>query len=313
MKLNFSLRAIAMTFLILWFFVLATPVQAQVVVQPDDPEEYPWLYFLDMAEFEAYVNSISEMSDEELDAQEDLLGFYSMRRAMNFEGNPLVGDDMVNEEKIDFVEDDYLATTLNPDGLCQIGFDLVVVCQDIVYRVPEDQQDVIDSLDLFATEIPPDLPPGVEAYLIERIEGTTTVEEMEGAFILATKKATCINNYKSRHRLKGRAWMTSWGYYASVGAKTKSQKKKKFLWWKYWKNKKVDWVKVYYHFFYTVSPSGATLSGTATRTRYNKSTVRVVVGIFVGWGVLINGTISSTHDLKNGTYTPQCVVRIPKP
>jgi hypothetical protein len=311
-KFKLSLRTVAMTVLVLWLFVLAIPGHAQVLVQ-DDPDEYPWLSFVDMAEFETYMNSLLDMSDDELDVHEDSLNFYSMRRAMNEEGNPQVGNDVVYEEQDNFVEDDYLASALNPRGILQIGFDVIVVCQDIVYRVPEDQTGVIDSLDFFAEAIPPDLPPGVEAYLIERIEGTITEEQMEGAVVLATKKAKCTNEYVSKHRLKGRAWMTSWRFYASVGAKTKSQKKKKFLWWKYWKSKKVEWVKVYYHYYYTVSPSGSTLSGQVTRTRYNASSTRAVIGIYVGWGVLVNGTISSIHDLKNGTYTPQCVVRIPKP
>ena len=239
MKFKLSLGTVTATVLVLWLFVLAVPDHLQVLVHGDSDED-PWLAFTDMVEFETYMNSIKDMSDDELDMHLDSLNFYSIRRAMDDDGNPQVGNDVVYEDQDNFVEDDYLASVLNPGGILQIGFDVIVVCQDIVYRFPEDQTAVIDDLDLFAEAIPPDLPPGVDAYLIERIESTIMEEQAEGAFILATKKAKCTNQYMSKHRLKGRAWMTSWCFYASVGAKTYNQKQKKFLWWKWWKGKRVE-------------------------------------------------------------------------
>jgi hypothetical protein len=298
---------ILMIFFAAWLFAAAVPGYSQVIVQPD-PDEYPWLSFETMTDFQLYMESIIGMSDDDLDAFEETTGFYSMRQAMQCTGSPLVGDDLDNVEFDEFIEDPYLTLSVNPSGIVEIENWLLVITRHIVYRVPEGQHGDIDDLDLFAEIIPPTLPPGVEAYMIERVEAG--IEGLDEATV-QSGFSTCTNNYASKRRLKGRAWIINWFFYASAGSTSYSEKKVKFLWWKRWRRKRVEWVKVHLDYNITSNPGGNNKSGSVNNTRYNASSATQVVESRFGWNVSITGSISAIHSLKNGGYLPTCVVRIP--
>jgi hypothetical protein len=313
MNFKRSLVHSLVTFFAVLFFVAAIQGYAVTVIQ-DNPDEDPRLFFTSMTEFDTYMDSIIEMSDEELDIQENSLNFYSMRKAMEESGNPQVGNDVEFVEYEDFVEDPYLASVLNRKGIIQIGTDVIVVTQYVVYRVPEIEMALIDSLDLFAMEVPPVLPGSIEGYLIEREEGLPyTLALTEGAMIQAGGNSYCYNNYASKRRLKGRTWITNWRFYASAGARAKSQQQKKILWWKRWMAKTVTYVQVYIQYYLTVLPVGTNVSGTTARIRYNASSATHIAAKASGWGVAITGTISSTLSLNNSGTIASCVVRLPTP
>ena len=313
MKIKRSLKHGLMTLFTVLFFMAAFQGYAVTVVQ-DNPDEDPRLFFTSMAEFDAYMDSIIEMSDDELEIQENSLNFYSMRKSMEENGNPRVGNDAEFVEYEEFVEDPYLASALNPKGIIHIGTDVIVVTQYVVYRVPETEMALIDSLDLFAVEVPPVLPGSIEGYLIEREEALPyTLALTEGAMIQAGGNSYCYNYYASKRRLKGRTWITNWKFYASAGAWAKSQQQKKILWWKWWKSKKVTYVQVYIQHYLTILPAGTNVSGSTARIRYNASSATHISAKASGWGVAITGTISSTLSLNNSGTIASCVVRIPTP
>lgn len=297
-----------MTFFAVWLFVGVSSVHSQVIVQVD-PDEYPWLSFSCMDEFQDYMDSIKEMTDEELDQHETDIDFYSMRRAMNEAGNPEVDCFMGFETAEPFIEDPYLASALNPKGIIQIEADVIVVAENVVYRVPEDMTHLIDELDFHAEEVPPDLPPGIDAQLIER--GITTITEDGGeASLQAMGFAGCFVLYNWKHRLLGYSWASNFWFYASSGAVTLSQKRKRRIWWWWWRLRPVTWVQVNTTYNLILWPWGINIGASVTVTRNNAAAVYVVSVVRAGWGVFLRGTVTTTHTLNNSGTIATCSTTI---
>lgn len=300
--------AFLMTFFAVWLFVGAVQVHSQMKVQVD-PDEYPWLSFTSMEEFQDYMDSIKDMTEEELEQHDNDIGFYSMRRAMNEVGNPEVDCIGGFETAEPFIEDPYLASALNPKGIIQIEADVIVVAENVVYRVPEDKTDLIDELDFHAEEVPPDLPPGIEAKEIER--GITTITQgKDDATLQAMGFAGCFVRYNWRYRLLGYSWASNFWFYASSGAVTISQRRWRWLWWWWWRFWPVTWVQVNTNYNLVLWPWGINVAAIVTRTRNNAAAVYVVSVVRAGWGVFLRGTVTTTHTLNNNGNIVTCSTTI---
>ena len=57
---------------------------------------------------------------------------------------------------------------------------------------------------------------------------------------LAARSATSYVYFNSNYRMKARQYNGYWVFYSSIGAKTKVEKRKKFLWWTSWNTVKTD-------------------------------------------------------------------------
>ena len=57
---------------------------------------------------------------------------------------------------------------------------------------------------------------------------------------VAARSATSYGYFDGNHRMRARQFNGFWGFYSSIGANTLVQKKKKFLWWSWWKTVKTD-------------------------------------------------------------------------
>ncbi|AUC14489.1 hypothetical protein BTO06_04730 [Tenacibaculum sp. SZ-18] len=55
-----------------------------------------------------------------------------------------------------------------------------------------------------------------------------------------TKAQTNYQYFGNNYRMKARQFDGFWGFYSSIGASTKVEERKKFLWWSWWKTAKTD-------------------------------------------------------------------------
>jgi hypothetical protein len=299
-----------MTFFAVFLFVGATLVHSQQIVQVD-PDDYPWLSFTSMEEFQCYMDSIKEMTDEELEQHENDIGFYSLRKAMNEVGNPEVDCIGGFETAERANEDPILSSVMNPASILQIGADVIVVAENVVYRVPEDKTDVIEQLDYHAEEVPSNLPEGVEAKLIER--AITTIPPLGGEDVVSLQAmgfAGCFVRYLWRYRLLGYSWASNFWFYASSGAITVSQRRWRWLWWWWWRFWPVTWVQVNTTYNLVLWPWGINVAATVTRTRNNSPVVYVLSVVQAGWGVFLRGTVTTTHTLNNNGTIVTCATTI---
>ncbi len=56
----------------------------------------------------------------------------------------------------------------------------------------------------------------------------------------AVRGATSYKYFSNNYRMKARQYNGYWLFYSSIGAKTKVEERKKFLWWSWWKTAKTD-------------------------------------------------------------------------
>ena len=200
--------------------------------------------------------------------------------------------DVEEAEQLEIVEDPYFAAVLNKDGEIRIGSDVFKVTRNYVYRTPQSSVESLKDIDLRHANHTPILSrqgDGVESYEIERAGYAAA----SGAVGKSMASSECIVSFPDdTRRLRNKSWITDYGWYASAGARTKSQRK---IWWG-WRSNSLYEVRLQSTFSLTDS-DGTSTSGSIDQSVYN--TGHTVSDTFMwdtGWSADISGSISSTHS-----------------
>lgn len=271
---------------------VATPVASKddVVVAKDGR-----LVFTDQTAFNDFMRSVEGKTDGALDSIEKGLRFRSMR-TYAAEQIPTkqqiaeAGEDGIDEDFWMVVQDPYLATVLNPDGIIQIGKDVHRVTTKAVYTA--------SSQDTLAME-----------SLAKGLSSLDTQSGINKSFWNFSYLQDSCTDRNGKYRVKGSSWILNLSFYASAGSRTKFQRRN---WLGIWKQQNAGQLTVAPT--YNLNVSGTPMSNSFAMNSQNSSNVGGVFlsdlpGFDANWNWIwtdISGTVSSSHLATNNESGYAC-------
>ncbi|CAM1357844.1 conserved hypothetical protein [Tenacibaculum sediminilitoris] len=203
------------------------------------------LYFATTDELKMFISEYNESETDLLDEAKRMSeeGRYnSLLLVYNLEADEAKGMG-INEEEVPVVssDDDMLLLLLNQKGEIGIEDKIFRIDGEFVYSYSQGNSDQInDFLSVYNNG-------GVQINKGETYKFSNElsvymhpnkVEKQEKK--TSAKGATSYVYFNSNYRMKARQYNGYWLFYSSIGAKTKVEKRKRFLWWSWWNTVKTD-------------------------------------------------------------------------
>ncbi|RLK00278.1 hypothetical protein [Tenacibaculum discolor] len=147
----------------------------------------------------------------------------------------------INEKEVPLVSsnDDMLLLLLNEDGEIGIQDKIFRIDGEFVYTYTEGSSSQINEFLSAYKEGKIEIEKGKTIEYTKDLSVYMHNNKLERDDVSA-KGATSYVYFNSNYRMKARQYNGYWVFYSSIGAKTKVQKRKKFLWWSNWKTVKTD-------------------------------------------------------------------------